>query len=109
MEASEMAQASMFRHSNAFHSFSSKHQEDKSHPCIFIYWNTKAWSTDLWTSELQYLITQMEFPCSKSGSQQGWEHTLHYTEVWHMAHGDLEKRGTGLDVKLQAIALNWEE
>lgn len=26
-----------------------------------------------------------------------------------MPHGDLEKRGTGLDVKLHAIALNWEE
>lgn len=26
-----------------------------------------------------------------------------------MARGDLEKKGTGLDVKLHAIALNWEE
>lgn len=99
----------MFRHPNPFHSFSPKHQEDKSHPCIFIYWSTKVWSTDLWTSEFQYLIPQMAFPCSKTGSQQGWEHTPHYTEVWLMAHGNLEKKGTGLDVKLHAMALNWEE
>lgn len=51
----------------------------------------------------------MELPRSKTGFQQGWEHTPHYTEVWRMAHGDLEKKGTGLDVKLHAIALNLEE
>lgn len=51
----------------------------------------------------------MECPCSKTGSQQGWEHTPYYTEVWHMAHGDLEKKGTALGIKLHAIALNWEE
>lgn len=99
----------MFRHPNPFSSFSLKHQEDESHPYVFTYWNTTFWSRDLWTSPFQYFITQMEFPSSKTGFHQGWEHTPHYTEVWRMAHGDLGKKGTGLDVKLHAIALNWEE
>lgn len=51
----------------------------------------------------------MEFPRSKTGFQQGREHTPHYAEIWRVAHGDLEKQGPGLDVKLHAIALNWEE
>lgn len=99
----------MFRHLNPFPSFSLKHQEEKSHPYVFTYWNTEFWSRDLWTSQFQYFITQMEFPCSKTAFPQEWEHTPYYAEVWRMAHGGTEKKGTGLDVKLHAIALNWEE
>lgn len=68
--------------------------------------------TEILNSEAEiceHLSTQMELPHSKTGFQEGWEHTPHYTEVWRVAHGDLEKKDTGFDVKLYAIALNWEE
>lgn len=109
VEASKMVQTSVFRHLNPLPHFSLKHGKAKSHPYVFTSWSTRFRVSDLWTSQFQSIITQMEFPSSKTGFQQGWEHTPHYDEIWRMAHDDLEKQGLGLDVKLHAIALNWEE